>query len=620
MSVPSVIVTTKNAKSKTHDTLSTLLNEYGLANFRATFCNEPKPLPLDWCSLKLLVESEKMILDVNISNALSIKNDLARQSENDKCDQDALSFFVERVEDFISSEWLIIEAILVEIAVSLYSRGSLEVKKFSALIKEWPLLACNKELANKVVLYYHEHPSNLSDQLSCLTLIKGVEQDLREILITTIRHGGRDDELKNILSQFSSLALRWSPNSPWAQLISLLWNHSADLEKCLPADLRLVWEQLQFLGFRPHGPKARISLNNLSAESESAWRRQLKAAIGNNLLLKQATTELVLWFGDIAHDRSIIFAAAEVWGYQLNEAVLLLRDHPDPLVRLRVEALQGLISQAPDAAQLLLQAQAVRLALSTSSNCGAPPRTWIADAEIERLIEAEFEACAKDYGKWIPKTAASGEETHVAMLFEKLSVAFMKINNQLELLASQRKKNERLEFSLQYRIVGKYEEGLPNFDAARFSTDVCLIFEAQESSCLSFTRRASYIQAKRLHGGHEDGKTGSYPIDRLQLDNLALQTHASYLLLIGPCEVAPMPVIPVQLYLDLIARGAASTCIQPDFAASIAKSLASWLVYDVIGLWAGDPRTEVVEKAMGGPGREPYVLAKFTAKKVLVRL
>lgn len=619
MSIPSVVATTQNSKSNIHGNLSTLLNEHAHAEFRAKFCNDSPPPPLDWSLLKILVESDKMTLGINTSNALSIKNDLARELEKEQCDRVALSFFLARVETFINSEWSTFEAILCESAVSLFCRYDPEMTKLSALLKEWPLLASNKELIDKVVRYYHGHPSHLSIQLYCLAQLEGNEQALREILITTIRHQGRDRDHINKFSQFSALALKWSPGSPWAQLISLLWNHPADLEKGLPTDLLLVWEQLQFLGFRPHGPQARISLNNLSAESESAWRRQLKAAIGNNLLLKQATTEILLWFGDVAHDRSIIFAAAEIWGHQLNEAVLLLRDHPDSLVSLRAEALQGLVSQAPDAAQLLLQAQAVRLALSTSSNCGAPPRTWIADAEIERLIEAEFEACAKDYGKWIPKTAASGEETHVAMLFEKLSVAFKNINYQLELLASQRKANERLEFSLQYRIVGKYEEGLPNLDATRFSTDVCLIFEAQEASCQPFTRRASFIQAKRLHGGYEDGKAGFYPIDRLQLDNLALQTHASYLLLIGPCEVAPMPVIPVQLYLDLIARGATSTCIQPDFAASIAKSLASWLLYDVIGLWAGDPRTEVVEKAMGGPGREPYVLAKFTAKKVLVR-
>jgi hypothetical protein len=79
-----------------------------------------------------------------------------------------------------------------------------------------------------------------------------------------------------------------------------------------------------------------------------------------------------------------------------------------------------------------------------------------------------------------------------------------------------------------------------------------------------------------------------------------------------------MPVIPVQLYLDLIARGEAPTGISPGFASNIGKSLASWLLYDVIGLWAGDPNPKLVSKAMGGAGREPYILAKLTARKVKI--
>jgi hypothetical protein len=56
----------------------------------------------------------------------------------------------------------------------------------------------------------------------------------------------------------------------------------------------------------------------------------------------------------------------------MGEALSEMASHPDSLVRLRAEAVRGLIEQAPDAAQLLQQAQSIRLNLSTSSNCGAP--------------------------------------------------------------------------------------------------------------------------------------------------------------------------------------------------------------------------------------------------------
>jgi hypothetical protein len=59
-----------------------------------------------------------------------------------------------------------------------------------------------------------------------------------------------------------------------------------------------------------------------------------------------------------------------------------------------------------------------------------------------------------------------------------------------------------------------------------------------------------------------------------------------------------MPVIPVRLYLDLIARGASPTGISPDFASNIGKSLASWLLYDdwVVGR---DPNPKLLDKAKG---------------------
>ena len=50
-----------------------------------------------------------------------------------------------------------------------------------------------------------------------------------------------------------------------------------------------------------------------------------------------------------------------------------------------------------------------------------PSRTWIGNVRIERLMEMLQRGPSGDQ---VRRTRASGEETHVAILFERLTVAF----------------------------------------------------------------------------------------------------------------------------------------------------------------------------------------------------
>lgn len=605
-------------EEKYSDDFATICLEHSHAEVMAYYKAGAPPQEPDWASLKYSVESGKIHLGFEASNTLSVRQHLLGKLRKGEGDIEGLTFFRDKTEHFIRDNWSAFEAKLSDEAFSRFCKCDSEFLSFSVLLKDWPLLISSSDLRSRAVSYYLNSNSSGTLQLQGLSLLNGDSGVMRQILIKTMTIGGREQQAKDNLRSFANLAYKWDPCCPRAQFFRLLWAEEQNVNSALPIDVISTWEKLEFIPFEPHGPRVKTRLNTLSAESEAAWRRQLRDAVGNNRSLKMAVTEVLFWFGRPDHDRSIIFAILEIWGGQVGEALSKMASHPDSLVRIRAEAVRGLIEQAPDAAQLLLQAQSARLNLSTSSNCGAPPRTWLADATIERLIEAEFEACAASYSHWVPKTGGSGEETHVAMLFEKLAATFNSINEQISLLASQRKQNEYLEFELSYRIVGKFEEGSPHLSARRFSTDVCLVFEAHDVGSQSFTRRASFIQAKRLHGGHLAGRTGSYPVDLSQLQNLILQTQSSYLLLLGPCAVAPMPVIPVQLYLDLINRGESPTGISPVFASNIGKSLASWLLYDVIGLWSGDPDPQLVSKAMGRVGSEPYILAKLTARNIKI--
>lgn len=77
-----------------------------------------------------------------------------------------------------------------------------------------------------------------------------------------------------------------------------------------------------------------------------------------------------------------------------------------------------------------------------------------------------------------------------------------------------------------------------------------------------------------------------------------------------------MPIIPARLFLELAERGMQASQISPQAAAQIAKSLSTWLVEDVMGLWTGDWNTAIVDRAAGSEGREPYLLVNLSAEIV----
>lgn len=145
---------------------------------------------------------------------------------------------------------------------------------------------------------------------------------------------------------------------------------------------------------------------------------------------------------------------------------------------------------------------------------------------------------------------------------------------------------------------------------------MCLLFEARNSG-KRFARRASLLQAKRLYRRRSVLDVNYYPVDTSQLENLAHQTMASFLLLVGPeCNGVSVPVIPARLFLDLVERAQSSTQIAPADASRLGKGIGAWLVEDVIGLWTGDWKVAIVSRAEGGKDREPFLLVDLVVERV----
>lgn len=98
----------------------------------------------------------------------------------------------------------------------------------------------------------------------------------------------------------------------------------------------------------------------------------------------------------------------------------------------------------------LLRSRCSTATLSHSATADGlgPARTWIGDARVERLIEDALDDAARNAGSDISRTLASGEETHVAVLFERLRGAFSAISDRLAALAVETNGNERLSLKL----------------------------------------------------------------------------------------------------------------------------------------------------------------------------
>ena len=70
-------------------------------------------------------------------------------------------------------------------------------------------------------------------------------------------------------------------------------------------------------------------------------------------------------------------------------------------------------------------------------------------------------------------------------------------------------------------------------------------------------------------------------------------------------------MIPARLVAEHLPSRGKTVGLRREFVALASRSLARWLTYDVVGLWTGDPKVQVVRKAAGADGRRPYLLVEL---------
>jgi hypothetical protein len=572
------------------------------------------PNPVDWSSAAAAVVAETVGLSLDADRFWAL--DAALDDASDRESSEAIRRVLQTWAD---ANWAELEGQARATALKRFEKMEYQFQRdFQAHIERWPRLRDDRELLSSALGALELAAVKLDIAVAQLRHLHGDEAAAERVLaaVTSARSGFSERD------EFASLVAEWSGDSVWGQLQHALWRTGTKPTRAqtvldsLPAPIIETAALLQEFGLTiARNPS--YALAELSPETRLSWRDELSKAVGDDSALRAAATEALLWFASARDDRAAIFAVLDLHRSDGLVALERFRSHPHPLVRRRAAAVIALATGVPDASELLRSAGApTNSTLPVNAGRAGSVRTWIGDARIEYLIEFSLNETAHQFGNEVWHTRDSGEETHLAILFERLGAAFARISKTLAMLAAEKDANDRLEIKLEHRIVGKAEEGGPGVNAKRFSTDVCLLFEAREKG-RRFARRASFLQSKRIYVKRGTPEFRYYPVKAEQLKELAAQTMASFLLLLGPTsDQVAIPVIPARLFLEMVERGERATEIAPAAASRLGKSIGTWLLEDVIGLWTGDWNETIVRKAEGGGGREPYLLVEIIANRV----
>lgn len=353
-------------------------------------------------------------------------------------------------------------------------------------------------------------------------------------------------------------------------------------------------------------------------EVRAAWVADLVRLAEEGEDMRSAVLEGILWHGSERVDEIVMTAAAAICETSRDQGLSALDSlsvHPSSLVRLRAAALRHLGVEEPIEPDRPLPTGVLyfdRRLAELAERHRASPLTWIGDRRVEMAIESAVERAAATFtgsyeGHW-----REDEEPLTVKLLADLRAALGVVEANIATVAGRRPGGRRISFNLRDRTVSKHEEGQPGTDlTASFSTDVCLIMTARRDGKV-LANRATLIQAKKLKKGADSRWKNSFDILRQQLKDISTNTDAAFYMLMGPESAGrAIEMIPAKLVTEHLPSRGKTVGLRRELVALASRSLAKWLTYDVIGLWTGDPKVEMVRKAAGAEGRRPYLLVEL---------
>jgi hypothetical protein len=411
-------------------------------------------------------------------------------------------------------------------------------------------------------------------------------------------------------------------NHRWTEGATERWKHASSRARSVPCGDLLLWlvERLDEL------PSERYYTwryqNFFGPDERAAWRAEIMDRLHSKADLRRAASEFLLWCasGQAADDAELVVLNL-LRTKKDRVYIRSLYTHVSRMVQLRARAIEALIEGRKDPALLNAATIEQRPLSETISHLrwvvgsAYEGRTWIRDRTVEDLIYGTITRVERTFCTEYPAQWSYEEPTLVTRLLTHLENEFRSMHNVLK-DAVKHGLGSPVDIEWKYREIMRREEGEPGIGTESFSADIAFIVRVEAEGIIE-TERATIVQCKKLiHTGRDDRWETTFKINPRQRDDLITQTEASfYLFLVPPFIREECWITPARLIRSLMKAGKSKSVLARHSVERASRSLAHWLTFDLIGLWVGDERSEVLQKAKGDvPGRGPRWLVEISIR------
>jgi hypothetical protein len=372
----------------------------------------------------------------------------------------------------------------------------------------------------------------------------------------------------------------------------------------LPGFGHLVWLAVECAEMWPRfRSAARPGLDGLVA-----WRAEVAWRMGKKPVLRKAAIEFLLWCApDEASSEAELATLSVVRTATDRRLVRRLLEHPSPRARFRARALQSFLQAGAEPGKGPSPSEPSGPATLTGSlrhlhATRAVPvggRTWLRDRDLEDLLVGAVGRVEADAAQRHPERLREETPERVASLLEGLRSELSRVQADLETLLGP---GRATALSLSMAVHRPATAPVEN------AAEVAFVVSVEREGFVR-TRRVVRVPVAKLEQRGEGQWLPSFRLGRERLDALLSRTEAAFCLFLVPAFVRPeLWVVPARLARASMEAQGALSGVPRDVAQGASRSLAQWLVYDVLGLWVGDERPDVVDAAREGDAAAGFVV------------